>query len=42
MILLNSGVAFCDFSFFSLVRLNNYFISCGQSMSMKFTDNKQT
>ena len=37
-----SGVAFCDFSFLSLVRLNNYFICCGQIMSMKFTDNKQT
>ena len=37
-----SGVAFCDFSFLSLVRLNNYFICCGQTMSMKFTDNKQT
>ena len=37
-----SGVAFCDFSFLSLVRLNNYSICCGQSMSMKFTDNEQT
>ena len=37
-----SGVAFCDFSFLSLARLINYFISCGQSMSMKFIDNKQT
>ena len=37
-----SSVAFCDFSFLSLVRLNNYFICCGQSMSMKFRDNKQT
>ena len=37
-----SGVAFCDFSFLSLVRLNNYFICCGQSMSMIYRQQANT